>query len=169
MKFSNVLSSVIVLILFGLSVSVHAGNPTFGWDFDILKISSKGMSVKVQIRSRSNSGLDGPIMVICHVGGRDFIKQKVNFLSGETKTVEFEIPYKVLFPHPIINEYRAAKAITGRKPPAPESTRKQVLVSVKGGGISGIGYGLWPFDQKKQKLTFIANDGKRKKTSRRSR
>lgn len=153
---------ILIVLVFSENLFVYAQNQKtnsfLGWDFEIKKITAKGKTVSVEITSRSNKGNDGPVMVICKIENREFKQEKVHFSSGETKTVKFDIPYDALFKYPVIDPYKASKAITGKTPPSPQVTEKEVIVSVRGGGWGGFGYGLWLFHEKKEKLSFEHRD-----------
>ena len=140
--------SFLILFLLVIPVYSYAGNAIAGWNFDITGVSAEGTAVDVAVCSHSNQGLNGPVMVICNVKGRDFKKDKVHLNSGECRTIRFDIPSESLFP-----TYEAARKIAGSKPPAGFHS-ENVNVSIKGGGIGGVGYGLWQFDYWSGKLQF---------------
>jgi hypothetical protein len=144
-----ILRLICLLFLLILPGSSYARSPVAGWDFEIKQVSSKGTNVYVEVCSHSSHGLNGPVMIICNVAGRDFVKQSIHFNSGDCRTVMFDIPTGLVFP-----EWETAKKIAGSKPPG-YGRRQNIAVSVKGGGLFGIGYGLWQFDYWSGQLDFF--------------
>lgn len=131
---------IFLVLLLTWTFPLYAKSPVAGWNFDITKVYAQGAHVFVEVCSRSNHGLNGPVMVICNVDGHDFTLNQVHFNSGDCHTVQFRIPNGLISP-----EWDAARKIAGSRPPQ-YPHRKNVAVSVKGGGLFGIGYGLWQFD-----------------------
>lgn len=86
---------VIFIIMFwtaAITSLSYAGNPTGGRDFDIVNVSAEGAAVSVEICSRSQKGLDGPVLILCKTGIRETFKKRVYFNSGDCKTVHFILP-----------------------------------------------------------------------------
>ena len=139
---------LISLFLFSLPISSYARSSVAGWDFDIVRVSSSRTIVHAEVCSRSQHGLNGPVMIICNVRGKDFVNERVHFNSGNCKTATFSIPPGSLFP-----EHETAGEIAGSRPPG-RFRHENAQVCAKGGGLAGIGYGWWQFDYWSGTLDF---------------
>lgn len=107
------------LWLTAIPATSSATNPTGGWDFDIVDVSAEGAVVSVEICSRSQKGLDGPVMILCKTGMRETLKKSVYFNSGDCKTVHFNMP---------------------------KTLPKKIIVSLHAEDVGKFGTGWWQFD-----------------------
>lgn len=110
---------IVCLCLTAISSPSYGANPTGGRDFDILAVSAEGAVVSVEICSRSQKGLAGPVLVLCKTGIRRTLKKRVHFNSGECKTVYFNVP---------------------------KTLPNKITVSVHAEDVGKFGSGWWQFD-----------------------
>ncbi len=110
---------IVWLWLTAIPAISSAANPTEGRDFDIIDVWAEGVVVSVEICSRSQKGLDGPVLILCKTGLRETLKKSVYFNRGDCKTVRFSMP---------------------------KTLPKKITVSVHAEDVGKFGVGWWQFD-----------------------
>lgn len=121
-KMRNFSWFVVLIVLLWLAANTNqsfGANPTGGRDFDIVNVSAKEGHVSVEICSRSQRGLDGPLLILCKTGKRETLKKRVHFNSGECKTVHFSLP---------------------------KTQPNKIIVSIHAEDVGKFGSGWWQFD-----------------------